>query len=58
MIAHIAGAPVEELLVPLMSSCGALIVGVRLAVSSIRDRRHRQPRERQAETVGRTRPGG
>ena len=44
MIAHIAGAPLEELLVPLMSSCGALVVAVRLAVDSYRDRR--QPRER------------
>jgi hypothetical protein len=46
MIAHIAGAPLEELLVPLMSSCGALVVAVRLAVDSYRDRRRRQPRER------------
>ena len=46
MIAHIAGAPLEELLVPLMSSCGAVVLAVRLAVSSYRDRRRRQPRER------------
>jgi hypothetical protein len=46
MIAHIAGAPLEELLVPLMSSCGALVVAVRLAVDSYRDRRRRPPRER------------
>lgn len=45
MIAHIAGAPLEELFVPLMSTGGALVLAVRLAVGSLRDRRRRQPRE-------------
>lgn len=39
MTAHIAGAPLEELLVPLMSTGGVLLLAVRQAVASYRDRR-------------------
>jgi hypothetical protein len=46
MIAHIAGAPLEELLLPLMSTGGVLVLALRTAVSSYRDRRRRQPRQR------------
>jgi hypothetical protein len=42
--AHIAGAPLEELLLPLMSTGGVLILAVRRAVASYRDRHRRSPR--------------
>jgi hypothetical protein len=50
VIAHIAGAPLEELLVPLMSTGGVLVLAVRTALSEYRHRRraNRAP----------TRPGG
>jgi hypothetical protein len=41
---HIAGAPLEELLLPLMSTGGVLILAVRQAVASYRDRHRRSPR--------------
>ena len=44
MIAHIAGAPLEELLLPLMSTGGVLILAMRQAVASYRDRHRRSPR--------------
>jgi len=44
VIAHIAGAPLEELLLPLMSTGGVLILAVRQAVASYRDRHRRSPR--------------
>jgi hypothetical protein len=40
---HIAGAPLEELLVPLMSTGGVLLLAVRQAVASYLDRRRRSP---------------
>ena len=42
--AHIAGAPLEELLVPLISTGGVLLLALRQAVASYRDRRRRSPR--------------
>jgi hypothetical protein len=44
VIGHIAGAPLEELLLPLMSTGGVLILAVRQAVASYRDRHRRSPR--------------
>ena len=46
MTAHIAGAPLEELLLPLMSTGGVVILAVRQAVASYRDRHRRSPRPR------------
>ena len=47
MTAHIAGAPLEELLLPLMSTGGVLVLAVRNAVYSYRRRRRRdRPRSR------------
>jgi hypothetical protein len=46
MIAHIAGAPVEELLPFLASSGAAVAVAVNMALGSLRDRRRRRPSER------------
>jgi hypothetical protein len=44
VIAHIAGAPLEELLLPLMSTGGVLMLAVRQAVASYRDRQRRSAR--------------
>ena len=39
MIAHVGGAPVEELLVPLVSTAGVLLVAARASWSARRRRR-------------------
>jgi hypothetical protein len=44
VIAHLAGAPLEELLLPLMSTGGVLLLAVRQAMASYRDRHRRSPR--------------
>jgi hypothetical protein len=56
-IAHIAGAPVEELLPFLASSGAAVAVAVNMALGSLRDRRRRRTPERtsagpEAEAAG------
>jgi hypothetical protein len=44
LLAHISGLPVEELLVPLLSGGGGLVVGARALALKLREpRRRRRP---------------
>jgi hypothetical protein len=52
MIAHLAGAPLEELLLPMLSSGGALVLALRSALTSQRRRMRRAQGERPVRTPG------
>jgi hypothetical protein len=42
LLAHISGLPIEELLVPLLSGGGALVVGARALTLKLRESRQRR----------------
>jgi hypothetical protein len=44
LLAHISGLPVEELLVPLLSGGGGLVVGARVLTLKLRDSTRRRTR--------------
>jgi hypothetical protein len=49
MTAHIAGAPVEELLLPILSSGGVLVLALRTALGSRRRNRPTTPASARAQ---------